>query len=222
MAESLSGITEAAHLVGATRQGIRRLLLDDPTFPRPIAVLASDRVWNTDDLTSWATGRGVTLDRRPREIAGLMSEANHALLAAHRVARRLRHDHVGVDHLWLALGEADVAGPAVRILMDFGVSLDDVERSAIKRATSDGNEPRASIARKEIPVSARAQTTITRALFYVAELNDDQLDSRHILLALLDEWQRDSVSHYLELIGVTRDDLRERAAVWGEDSNRGG
>lgn len=56
----LVGIAEVAHLLGVTRQRASALQAN-PSFPAPVAILASGPVWQRDDLTRFEA----TWPRRP-------------------------------------------------------------------------------------------------------------------------------------------------------------
>jgi predicted DNA-binding transcriptional regulator AlpA len=55
------GTVEVAHLLGVTRQRVAQLASEDPTFPRPIATLATGRLWDRDAIVRWAkkVGRSI-------------------------------------------------------------------------------------------------------------------------------------------------------------------
>lgn len=55
----LMGVTEVRELLGVSRQRVHQLIHDDPTFPKPVAELASGRIWLKQDVSAWArkTGR---------------------------------------------------------------------------------------------------------------------------------------------------------------------
>jgi len=52
--EELAGVAEIAEMLGVVRQYVHRLINEDPTFPEPVAELASGRVWKRADVEKWA------------------------------------------------------------------------------------------------------------------------------------------------------------------------
>ena len=218
MPVDLSGTAEAAELLGLSRSGIERLVLDDPTFPRPTAVLSAGRLWNTTELLAWAKDHPRRQLRRPRHPADLGLSLSRILMAAYRAARRVGDTVVSLEDLWLALGDHDIPGPAEQILEGLGVQISEVERHLREQAEATPNAARPSGERLPRDDGLRAtpllQVTVERANYYVAELRDDTLDSRHLLLALLDEWQHDRASLVLHSLGLDPAELRARAINW--------
>jgi predicted DNA-binding transcriptional regulator AlpA len=47
------GTREVAARLGVTRQQVRRLSREDPTFPAPIAELSAGMIWRTEDIEAW-------------------------------------------------------------------------------------------------------------------------------------------------------------------------
>jgi predicted DNA-binding transcriptional regulator AlpA len=60
--EELAGVAEIAEMLGVVRQYVHRLINEDPTFPEPVAELASGRVWRRRDVEVWARSAGRTLE----------------------------------------------------------------------------------------------------------------------------------------------------------------
>lgn len=58
----LMGPQEIAHYLGVSRQRVTQLA-SRPDFPAPTAVLASGKVWRTEDIEEWAKARG----RQPKD-----------------------------------------------------------------------------------------------------------------------------------------------------------
>jgi prophage regulatory protein len=61
MAKDLVGMAEIAQMLNVVRQYVDRLSRDDPSFPEPVATLASGRIWKRADIVRWAktTGREI-------------------------------------------------------------------------------------------------------------------------------------------------------------------
>ena len=55
----LVGVTEVREILGVSRQRVHQLVRDRPDFPKPVAELASGKVWLRADIERWArrTGR---------------------------------------------------------------------------------------------------------------------------------------------------------------------
>ena len=53
----LVGSAEIASMLGVSRQRVQQLI-SRPDFPKPAAVLAMGKVWNTTDVQAWAKAHG--------------------------------------------------------------------------------------------------------------------------------------------------------------------
>lgn len=53
----LMGLTEIAEALGISRQRVDQLTRRED-FPKPAAVLASGRIWKTEDIEKWAREEG--------------------------------------------------------------------------------------------------------------------------------------------------------------------
>ena len=60
MPEDLLAMSEAAALLGMSRQAFAKLLARSPDFPEP-TTLSVGRIWNRADVEAWATAHGRTL-----------------------------------------------------------------------------------------------------------------------------------------------------------------
>ncbi|POM25666.1 ATP-dependent Clp protease ATP-binding subunit ClpC1 [Actinomadura rubteroloni] len=107
--------------------------------------------------------------------------ARAAIAAARDEARRLRHDHVGTEHLLLGLlGAAD--DPAAAALADAGVTADAARaRVAELTARADGGTA------GEIPFTPRAKAALELALREARRLDAESIDTGHVLLGVLRE-----------------------------------
>jgi predicted DNA-binding transcriptional regulator AlpA len=54
----LVGVTEVREFLGVSRQRVHQLIRDDPTFPEPVAELASGKIWLRPDVEAWARRKG--------------------------------------------------------------------------------------------------------------------------------------------------------------------
>ena len=51
-------------MLGVTRQRVARIVNEDPTFPDPLATLATGRVWERSAIVAWARSVGREYARR--------------------------------------------------------------------------------------------------------------------------------------------------------------
>jgi len=65
--DELVGVAEAARICGVRKSNFVRDLAGQPDFPRPVAELASGRIWLRSEVEAYQNGRRET--RRPRRIA---------------------------------------------------------------------------------------------------------------------------------------------------------
>ena len=59
--------TEAAEILGCSRQRVNTLANSDPSFPKPVAVLKAGRIWRTKDIVKYGTHRKPS--GRPKKVA---------------------------------------------------------------------------------------------------------------------------------------------------------
>ena len=52
------GVTEVRALLDISRQRVHQIIRDDPSFPEPVAELASGRIWLRKDVEAWARRAG--------------------------------------------------------------------------------------------------------------------------------------------------------------------
>jgi predicted DNA-binding transcriptional regulator AlpA len=57
--------SQVAVLLGLTRQGVHYLVMNDPTFPAPVANLPTGRVWERADILRWGREKGRITDGTP-------------------------------------------------------------------------------------------------------------------------------------------------------------
>lgn len=65
MSSHLLGLTEIAALLGVSRQRASQLATEYEDFPRPVAELASGRIWETAAIEAWASDHPVRPPGRP-------------------------------------------------------------------------------------------------------------------------------------------------------------
>jgi ATP-dependent Clp protease ATP-binding subunit ClpA len=126
--------------------------------------------------------------------------ARQAIAQAQEEARRLKHSHVGTEHLLLGL-VAD-HGPAGQVFETLGVTLDGAREQVMAEVPPGEGE-----AGGQIPFSPRAKGTLDGAPRQAMGLKDDFVGTEHLLLALLIE--RDSrTARVLSSLGCPPDLLR--------------
>jgi predicted DNA-binding transcriptional regulator AlpA len=54
----LVGVAEIAGLLGVSRQRVHQIASEDPTFPKPTAVLKGGMIWERAAIEEWARATG--------------------------------------------------------------------------------------------------------------------------------------------------------------------
>jgi ATP-dependent Clp protease ATP-binding subunit ClpC len=106
--------------------------------------------------------------------------ARKAIEYARDEASRLRHDYIGTEHLLLGLirlGE----GRAVEIISNIGLELSDLKQSIEDVVQPSGG----TMTMGQLPLTARAKKTLEVAGQEARALKSKDIDTEHILLALL-------------------------------------
>jgi ATP-dependent Clp protease ATP-binding subunit ClpC len=106
--------------------------------------------------------------------------ARKAIEYARDEAARLRHDYIGTEHLLLGLiklGE----GRAVEIITNIGLELNDLKQSIEDVVQPSGG----TMTMGQLPLTARAKKTLEVAGQEARALKSKDIDTEHILLALL-------------------------------------
>ena len=120
-------------------------------------------------------------------------------------AKDLNHDWIGVDHLVLGLLHPEAPGRAREVIESFGVVLPEA-RAALVDAMGDPFEPHDR--GRVIPPAT--QLIVERANLQAVLLQDEKVDSEHILLAIADRWGALQLSRFLSAHGMDADGIRER------------
>jgi ATP-dependent Clp protease ATP-binding subunit ClpC len=127
--------------------------------------------------------------------------ARTTMVLAQEEARRLRHPHIGTEHLLLALVR-DESGPAGEAFHELGVTLE-AAREQVATDVPPGEEEVVG----QIPFTPRAKGTIEGALRQALGLGHDFIGTEHLLLSLLIE--RDSrTANAMTLLGAPGDLVR--------------
>ncbi len=111
----------------------------------------------------------------------LTDEGRKLMGLARREALRLRHDHIGTEHLLLGLTR--IAGSAAG---DVLAALD-VNVPALRREVEAMAEPGDAAADElqQLPFTPRAKRVLERALVESADLGHEHVGTEHLLLALV-------------------------------------
>jgi ATP-dependent Clp protease ATP-binding subunit ClpC len=92
-----------------------------------------------------------------------------------------KHNYIGTEHILLGLlGEEE--GLAARALVALGLTLEEV-RAQVERMIGQGDAVRIG----QIPFTPRAKKVLELARREAESLGHDQIDTEHVLLALVDE-----------------------------------
>ncbi|MCI0596811.1 MAG: ATP-dependent Clp protease ATP-binding subunit, partial [candidate division Zixibacteria bacterium] len=108
--------------------------------------------------------------------------ARRAIEYARDEAARLKHDYIGTEHLLLGvikLGE----GRAVEILSNIGLDLNELRQSVEDVVQPSGG----TMVMGQLPLTARAKKTLELSGQEARALKSKDIDTEHILLALLKE-----------------------------------
>jgi ATP-dependent Clp protease ATP-binding subunit ClpA len=130
--------------------------------------------------------------------------ARTVVVVAQHEARAMGHDHIGTEHVLLGLLQAK-DGLAAHAMKALGVEFEPV-RGQIVRIVGTGEGPSPA----QIPFTPRAQEILELAPREAMALNQDVVETEHILLALVGE-DSDVASQVLLEFGA--DATRVRATV---------
>jgi ATP-dependent Clp protease ATP-binding subunit ClpC len=106
--------------------------------------------------------------------------ARKAIEYARDEAARLRHDYIGTEHLLLGLVKLG-EGRAIEIVMNIGLELTDLKQSVEDVVQPSGG----TMTMGQLPLTARAKKTLEIAAQEARALKSKDIDTEHILLALL-------------------------------------
>jgi Clp amino terminal domain, pathogenicity island component len=145
------------------------------------------------------------LSERPRSGRAFFTRfspgARAAVALAQGAARRLRHHHIGTEHLLLGLlGEGN--GLAAQALAEVGVTEAAAE-SAVVEEIGYGEDDGPG----HIPFTPRSKKVLELSLREALRLGDSQIGTEHVLLGLLREGEGMAIT-VLERLGVDGDRLR--------------
>jgi hypothetical protein len=131
------------------------------------------------------------------------------LQMAREEAARLRNDHVGTEHILLAIVR-EGEGVAAAVLTNLDVDLEEVERrveAAVKRGADRRTGP-------DLPYTSRAKKALELAMAEARGLNHSYVGTEHLLLGLLAE-EKGVAAQVLGELGVELDIARAETARLG-------
>jgi hypothetical protein len=108
--------------------------------------------------------------------------ARRVVVRAQEEARLLDHDHIGTEHLLLAMLHDEVDGVGQQVLRAAGITYDRVHAHVVE-IVGRGEVPPSG----DIPFSPRAKRVLELSLREALEVGDREIRSEHILLGLLRE-----------------------------------
>lgn len=213
------GSAEAAAILGVTRQRLAQLLTEAADFPAPEVVLKAGRIWSRAAIEAWAAShperhRAGGQALVPPPVGQYSPQVDAVLRLAAREAAGRNHHWVGIDHLELALVHSECPGAAPRILAFYNVPMAEAQEQ-YWAALGDPFEP--TRAGQTIP--PRTQLILERATLEAVQLQDEEVGSEHVLLAILasGSWGAGPISNYLVARGVDAEVLRARILEVTED-----
>ena len=137
--------------------------------------------------------------------------ARRVVALAEEEARRLGHGHIGTEHLLLGIMSDGQSG-AARALVAAGVTLDGSRQKVAEAVSAEGNGKAG-----DLPLSDRAKRALERASRLSLRRHDDQVETEHVLLSLLDV--EGTAGHVLR--GLAIDPARVRAALESPSDGEG-
>jgi len=121
---------------------------------------------------------------------------------AHKEALKMGHDVIGTEHILLGL-LAEGEGIGARVLISFGVDLDDV-RTRIEQIVGRG-EPKAKPI--DLPLSPRAKRVLDLAMREARNMGVNYVGTEHMLLGLISEGEG-IASQILQSLGLDLQKVR--------------
>jgi ATP-dependent Clp protease ATP-binding subunit ClpC len=117
-----------------------------------------------------------------------------ALLAgAAEEARRLSHNYVGTEHLFIAATKNE-SGPTATLLRRAGLNPRHV-RNEIRREIGTGE----GMIREVLPLTPRTEMVLSLAIFLAERDEEEEINENHLLLALLQEGEGLPVRKLIEM-----------------------
>ncbi len=123
----------------------------------------------------------------------IRERCNHLLKAAAEEARKLGHDFVGTEHLFMALTRNE-QGATCRLLRRAGMNPRDV-RNEIRREIGHGE----GILSQVLPMTPRSEMVLSLAVFLADQDETVEISDGQVLMALLQEGEGVPVRKLVEL-----------------------
>jgi len=137
-------------------------------------------------------------------------KARRVMILAQEESRELGHDHIGTEHLLLALiREED--GVAAKALTEAGITLDDARKrveDVVGRGEPEPKRRSGKRWRRHVPFTTRAKKTMELALRESLGLGHNYIGTEHLLLGMLSLGEGGG-SETLTELAVDADKLRE-------------
>lgn len=121
--------------------------------------------------------------------------ARHVVVFAQEEARRLNHNHIGTEHILVALS-IESEGIAGRTLDALGVSVEQI-REQIEEIVSRGQSAPSS----HTPFTKEAKRALELSLREALQLGDNHIGTEHLLLGLIRQ-EDDVAVRILERLGI--------------------
>lgn len=115
------------------------------------------------------------------------------LAEASEEARRLGHNYIGTEHLFIAATKNE-NGPTSNLLKRAGLNPRHV-RNEIRREIGTGEDNLDEI----LPLTPRTEIVLSLAVFLAEREEEDEIDETHLLLALLQEGEGVAVRKVIEM-----------------------
>ncbi len=139
----------------------------------------------------------------PPTLERFTPRARRVLDHAETVARSLRHNYVGTEHLLLALfDEAD--GLAAKVLVELGADRATVVREVLQRTTRGETSSTGPV-----PMTPRAVAILAAAVGQALELGHNYVGTEHLLLAMFSDGEG-MAAQVLATLGIDRERVRSR------------
>lgn len=131
--------------------------------------------------------------------------ARSVMRQARMEAQKLRHDHLGTEHILLGLIEVK-QGVAASILRHKGIDLSQLKEQ-VKKMVKHGSGPKDGDY-ETLPRTAHAQNVINDAVAEARGLKHNFIGAEHLLLGLLHE-SEGTGAMALQNLGLGLDDVRK-------------
>jgi ATP-dependent Clp protease ATP-binding subunit ClpC len=139
--------------------------------------------------------------------------ARLVIVQAQEESRALHHDHVGTEHILLALMHS--RGMAVHVLTAMGIT-EDQARQHLDLALRPGQDSPSG----HVPFTPQAKKSLELSLREAMQLGDSYIGTEHLLLGLIRE-DEGSAAQALRELGADLDTARAEIIRLRRDEDRG-